>query len=138
MREAVIQRQDDEHPVFRCHTDDGVSLLDIGSIVPVCQKDTLRVGCGAGSVADVRIIIRAYRPVSLDEEFLILREELVTHRDYLADIKFILLLVSHFVKDDDLLYHRAFRKDLPYLGKLELGSDYILGIRMLYSEHQVV
>ena len=120
MGEAVVQRQDDEHPVFRCHTNYGVSLLDIGSIVPVCQKDTLRVGCGAGGVADVRIIIRAYRPVSLYEHLLILREELVAHLDYLADIELILLLVIHFVKDNDLLYHRAFRKDLPYLGKLEL------------------
>ena len=67
MREAVVERKDDEHHVAFIYADYGVRLLNVRGVVAVRQKDTLRIGGGSGGVADVRKIVRTNRLVASHE-----------------------------------------------------------------------
>ena len=126
MGEAVVEREDDEHLVCLVDSDYRVCLLYVCCVVSVSQEDTLRVCCRSRCVADVCVVIWVDGLVSLDEEILMFRKELVTHLDDFAYVHFVFLLVSDLVEDDHLLDHRALRKDSPYLCELELRCDDIL------------
>ena len=120
MSEAVVERKDDKHLVCRLHTDHRVSLLDIRSIVSMSKKDSLRICCRSGSVADIGIVIRSDRLVSLNKKFLVFCKEFVSESDYVIDEDFILLHIVHLIEKDHLFHHRALRKNLSDLRKLEL------------------
>ena len=120
MSETVVKRQDYEHLVLRSHTDHRMGLLHICSIVSVCQKNTLRICRRSRSIADVGIVIRSYRAVSLDELIFICSKELISHLQDIPDIHLVFLKIRNLVKDDDFLHHRTLRKYLSYLRELEL------------------
>ena len=116
----MIERKDDKHLVTLIHTNDRVSLLYICSIVSMCKEDTLRVSGRTGSVADVCIIIRPDRLISLDELILVLGKEFITHLHYFTDVDLVLTHICNLIEEDDLLHHRTIRKDCSDLRKLEL------------------
>ena len=90
MGEAVVQRQDDKHRGVGFHSDHRMSLLHVRRVVAVGQKNTLRVGCGAGSVADRGVVIRLYGFVAFLELGLVAEQVAVAeglypfHRDLLG------------------------------------------------------
>ena len=120
MSEAVVERKDDEHLVCRLYSNHRVSLLNVCSVVSVSKKDSLRICGRSGSVADVGVIIRSDRLVSLYEKFLVFCKELVSESDDIIDKDFILLHILHLIEKNHLFHHRALRKDLSDLRKLEL------------------
>ena len=120
MSKAVVERKNDEHSVSLIHTDYRMCLFNVGGVVSVSQENTLRVCSCSRSIADVGVVIWTNRLISLDEKVLVLSKELISHRNDHIDIHLILTLVIHMIEDDDLLNKRAFRKNGPYLSKLEL------------------
>ena len=89
-------------------------------IVSMCKENTLRVCSSSRSVADVCIVIRAYRLVALDEKLLISCKEVISHPDDFIYMHFVLLHIRHLIEKYDLFYKRTFRQYRPYLRKLEL------------------
>ena len=136
--EAVVQRQDDKHRGVGFHSDHRMSLLHVRRVVAVGQKNTLRVGCGAGSVADRGVVIRLYGFVAFLELGLVAEQVAVAeglypfHRDLLGVCR------RDIVQHDDLL-HAVQLGDYPAdLRELLAGNDHEPGLGMLDPESQVV
>ena len=118
MGEAMVERQNDKHHGFLWNRNHRMSLLHIGSIVPVSQEDTLRISSGAGGIADVGIIIRSDGLVSLLERSGILLHELVAEFQNLGHRYLILLIFRKVVQYNDFLHARNFSHNTSYLRKL--------------------
>ena len=116
---AVVQRQENEHHVPAVNGDYGVALLDVGSVVPVGEEDALRVGCGARSVADVGVVVRADGGDALLELARMLLEELHAHFAQRLDGHLVFLKLN-ILEDNHLLHVRALRDSPSDLGKLLL------------------
>ena len=141
MGEAVVEREDDQHHVVLGDGDDAVALGHVGRVVAVGQQDALRVGGGAGGVADVGVVVGAHALVAGHELGLVLREERVAHLLDLghADLLVLQLLIieGRVVEDDDLLHVGALREDLADLRQEVAGHEDPLGLGMRDAEDQV-
>ena len=118
MCKTVVKRQYDEHHIVLATADYGMSLLDIGRVVAVRQKDSLRVSSRAGSVADVCIVVWTNGFVSLLKLLPVLCKKFVSESHHIFDEDFIFLHVIQSIKYDDFLDHRTLRDDCPDFGNL--------------------
>ena len=142
MREAMVERQDDQHDVVLVQGDHGVALGHVGGIVAVGQQDALRIGRRAGRIGDVGVVVRTDRTVTGLEQIPVVPEEPVSH---LLDLRHPdLLLFQGFeikcriVEDNDLLDSRAFRQDGTDLRQVVAGHQDPFGLRMVDPEYQVL
>ena len=138
MGEAVVQRQDYQHPVLRCHAYHRLRLLHIGCVVPVCQEYSLGVSRCTGCIADVGIVVGADGLISLPEHVLMLREEGISHfpdfRQRHLPVPVLVKVVQHY----HLLHKREVGKDLPDLRELLCGYHDIFRVGMPDTEHKVI
>ena len=137
MREAVVERQDDQHGPALAYLDHRAALLDIGRVVAMGEQDALRVGGGAGGIADVGVIVRAHGSYALLKFRSTVLDELLSHSVYVLEVHLIVLqldVVDHY----DLLDRRAPVDDPAHLGNLALGRYHEAGIRMVDAEEQVL
>ena len=118
MCKTVVKRQDDEHDIVLAASDYGMGLLDIGRVVAMSKKDSLRVCGSSGSVANVCIVVWTNGFVSLLKLLPVLCKKFVSESHHISDENFIFLHVVKLVKDDNLLNHRTLRKDSPDFGNL--------------------
>ena len=124
MCEAMVQRQDNEHHRVQRNADYGMSLLHIGSVVPVSKEDTLRVSGSSRGVADVRVIVRLNRLVPLFESARMFCHELVAVFQDLRHRNLFLLILRKIVQDNDFLHGRNIFQDTSYLRKLCSGHHH--------------
>ena len=142
MREAVVQREDDEHRGVRADGDDRVALGHVGRVVAVRQEDALRVRRRAGGVGDVRIVVRADGLEAGLELVAVGLQELVAH---LLDLGHpdllgleLVIVEGGVVEHDDLLHVRAFGQDGADAGQVVPRDEDVLGFGVVDAEHEVL
>ena len=133
----MVERQDDEHDRVRLNGHYRVSLLHIGSIVPVSQENALRVGSGSRGVADIGIVVRADGSVAGLEFARMLLQEGIAERKHLRHCDFIVPAVLNLVEDNYFLQCRKFTHNPPDFRKLGAGNHHETGIRMADAEDEV-
>ena len=133
----MVQRQDDEHHRISRNGYHRVSLLDIGGVVPVCQENTLWVGCSSGGIADVGVIIRSDGFVPVLQFTRVILEEGVSEGKHLRHGYLIVLQIVNVIEDNDLLHSRKVCDDSPDFRKLGTGDHHEAGIRVTDAEYQV-
>ena len=142
VREAVVQREDDEHRGVRADGDDRVALGHVGRVVAVRQEDALRVRRRAGGVGDVRVVVRADGLEAGLELVAVGLQELVAHLLDLGHPDLLglqrVIVEGGVVEDDDLLHVRALVQDGADAGQVVPRDEDVLGFGVVDAEDEVL
>ena len=64
VRKAVVERKDDEHHVALVNANHRMGLLYVGRVIAVGEENAFGVGCGAGGVRYIGVVIRPNRLIA--------------------------------------------------------------------------
>ena len=137
MREAVIQRQDDERPVVWRDVDARERLFDVGRVVAVRQHDAFWGGRGARRVGDRRVVVVADRTADCEELLPICRQVVAAHAPERPERR-LARFERRVADDDDMLHLRQLRAYAPDLGELVFRYEQRPDFGMAHTEQQVV
>ena len=105
MCKAVVKRQDDERAPALINVHKRRCLLNIGSVVAVCEHNTFWIGSSTTGVSDCSDII-VHQRLTHREEFIksMLCKEPVAHCKHLINMHLAFLQFPGIAKDNDLLH----------------------------------
>ena len=136
--ETMVQRQDNQHHIVHIDADYGMRLLHVGRVIAMGEQDSLRIGCRAGGIADIGIIVRSHTPVPGHERIIVRFQEGIAARLDFFHGDLLRTVFRQLVKNDHLFHLVQLRQDRANLGKLLGRNHHETGVRMTNAEEQVV
>ena len=137
VREAVVERQDDERAVVRRDVDARERLLDVGRVVAVREHDPLRIGCRAGGVGDRGVVVVADRLPDC-HELLAVFGQIVASEPLEGPEGRFARFEGQVPEDDDVFHPRNLVADAADLRQLVFRDEERLDLGVAQAEEQVV